>query len=64
MRFIETLKNMSKLQMPKWRKSKSKMNLPGKIARSANHPWSSNWGATENSWLVPISLSAVTQKPS
>ena len=64
MTFIETLKNMSKLQMPRWKKSKSKMNLPGKIVRNADHPWSSNWVATENSWLVPISRIAAIRKPS
>ena len=58
----ETLKNMSKLQMLKWRKLKLKMNLLAKIVKNADRRWSSNWADTANSWLVPISLIAEIRK--
>ena len=38
--------------MLKWKKSKLKMNLLGKIVKNVVRQWFLNWDDTGNSWLV------------
>ena len=52
MNFIKISKNMCKVQKPKWKKSKLKMNLQGKIVKNVDHQWSLKWDDMGSSWLV------------